>query len=161
VNGLIEPNDSINACKGILPPTLAYTMPWIDNKDKASQIQLCPWLLNWAKKLDGLIAENKVDKKGKYVEKIANKMVEHDFVLSPIDIESVLDKLILHEMQHTKVANLAVDMDESSVKKIKYGWKRCRALAKEGDISQLRRPDTNADSIALAGFGTVASLDSE
>lgn len=148
-------SESIAACKGWKPPTLAYTQVW-KNERKASQIQLCPWMLDWAKKIKGLIDAKDLNKKAKTVEFLANFAVNHDFVLTPIDIESILDKVILHEMTHTIVGGESTDIDESSVLKIRYGWKRCRDLAKEGDTTKTRQGQQNADSIALAAFGKFA-----
>jgi hypothetical protein len=130
-------------------------MIWMDD-DKASQIQLCPWMLDWAKKIKGLIDAKDLNKKARFVEYLANKAVAQDIVLSPIDLESILDKVILHEMTHTVVGGASRDIDEGNLLKVRYGWKRCRALAKEGDTSKTRMGQENADSIALAAFGKFA-----
>lgn len=130
-------------------------MGW-EGEKKASQIQLCPWVLEWAQKLKGLIDAKDVSNKAYYIEKLANVLVDYDIILTPIDIESILDKLIFHEMTHTSLAGFSKDIDEGSLLKVRYGWKRCRALAKEGDTSMTRQGQHNADSIALAGFGKFA-----
>lgn len=92
-------------------------------------------------------------KKARTVEFFANLAVHRDFVLTPIVIESILDKVILHEMTHTIVWGASRNIDESSLLKIRYGWRRCRDMAKEGETSRTSHGQQNADGIAHAAFG--------
>jgi hypothetical protein len=113
-------------------------------------------MLEWAKKIKGLIDTKYLNKKTRTIEFLANWAVGHNIVLSTTDLESILDKVILHEMTHTVVGGTSRDIDEASFLKFRYRWKRCRNLAKEGHASRTRQGQQNADSTALAAFVSFA-----
>jgi len=65
---------------------------------------------------------------------ITNKMY------TPIDLMSLWDKCMLHEMMHTKPGGTKDDVGGFSG----YGWKNCKAMAND-------KGKNNADSYALFG----------
>ncbi|KAJ5155930.1 hypothetical protein N7492_008733 [Penicillium capsulatum] len=135
-------------CKRKLP-VVAYTWNPTD-RSYPSQIQLCPWFLNWQKSVQSKALLD-ARFKGNFYRAVAKGMSIHRTFFTPIDMLSLLDKVILHEMQHTIIGGSAMDVDMHSLKLIKYGWKRCLGLAQEGDTDRYRQSQLNADTIAVAG----------
>jgi hypothetical protein len=88
--------------------TLAYTVN--PASGRSSQIQLCPWFVDWAK-----------GQKFKSFKDLSTKawVVDHilvpacrinNWILTEIDVTSVFDKVILHEMTHTTGAGSLEDL---------------------------------------------------
>lgn len=96
--------------------------------------------------------------KAKLYQGISKALSKMHTLLTPIDVESLLDKVILHELSHTSVAGGSLDVDGPSILTIKYGWNRCRKLAQEGSDKLEREAQVNADSIALFGSGMLDSF---
>lgn len=82
-------------------------------------------------------------------------------LLRPIDSISLLDKVILHKLTHTRNGRNNLDVDAIGSLEgwavVKYGWHRCRELAQEGSSDKKREAQRNADSIALCGSGESRS----
>lgn len=85
-------------CKRNLP-VVAYTWNPTD-KSQPSQIQLCPWFLKWQKSVQ---SRELLDAryKGLFYRAVAKVMTVQSTFFTPIDMLSLLDKVVLHEMQHT------------------------------------------------------------
>jgi hypothetical protein len=148
----LEPNEDFDGCKGV-SPTVAYT--WVpDDRNKPSQVQICPWFINWMQNVDTDTMKD-AQKKAKFYEKVSQRLAKMHTLLTPIDVESLLDKVILHELTHTRPGGQAEDVDGPGFLKVRYGWNRCRKLAQEGSSDPKRQSQVNADSIALAGSGML------
>lgn len=102
---------------------------------------------------DEIAGIRKLPKKSRVYDKLSTGLVKMDTLLSPIDVLSNLDKVILHELTHTRNGGESKDVDDSNLLTVRYAWKRCRKLAKEGPTQITRQAQNNADSIALAGSG--------
>ncbi|KAI0174467.1 hypothetical protein BJ166DRAFT_606340 [Pestalotiopsis sp. NC0098] len=130
---------SNDGCSGMNSPVFMYTTV---NERKADTIQICPWFLQYAKaKKYGTNADIKSWRARLAVlgmDKLLTKMV-----YKPIDLMSLWDKCMLHEMMHTKnVGNEGmIDVEDLSG----YGWKNCRKMADGPDA------EDNADTHALIG----------
>jgi hypothetical protein len=148
----MEKNDSFEACKGV-GITVAYTLPSEDS-DKPSQVQICPWFINWMKSVDTKSLKD-AKTKAMFYQGVSKALSKMHTLLTPIDVDSLLDKVILHELSHTSVAGKSLDVDGPSILKIRYGWNRCRKLAQEGSDDVNRESQVNADSIALCGSGML------
>lgn len=96
--------------------------------------------------------------KGNFWKYLSKAMVKLHVVLSPVDVASLLDKVILHELSHTRNAGKSLDVDEGSLATVRYGWKRCRELAQKGSRDHDQAAQFNADSIALCGSGMLLHL---
>ncbi|PKY00046.1 hypothetical protein P168DRAFT_285561 [Aspergillus campestris IBT 28561] len=147
IDDVLEKDESFGACKGA-EPTVAYVL--VSPGNTPSQLQLCPWFIEW---MQGINIKNvhKVDKKSVFWKILSKGLVKMKAVLTPMDVASLLDKVILHELTHTRNAGESDDVDGPSFKTVKYTWKRCRELAREGPDDVQRESQVNADSIALAG----------
>ncbi|KAF2492916.1 hypothetical protein BU16DRAFT_466677 [Lophium mytilinum] len=74
--------------------------------EKPTQIQLCPWFVDWVKSKEFKTASD-VKKRTK-IGRVVIKLVESkNFGLKQIDAFSLLDKVLLHEMTHGRSAWLA------------------------------------------------------
>lgn len=93
--------------------------------------------------------------KGLFWRAISKGLSKTHKLLTPIDVASLLDKVILHELSHTRIGGEALDVDGPSFKDVRYGWNRCRKLAQEGSDDRNRQAQVNADSIALCGSGML------
>ncbi|KAJ5216528.1 uncharacterized protein N7498_002935 [Penicillium cinerascens] len=145
---VFKKDESFEACKGA-QPVVAYTEVPKDRK-KPSQVQLCPWFLNWMKSKDTKSLKE-AEAKGLFWRAISKGLSKTHMLLTPIDVTSLLDKVILHELTHTRVGGESVDVDGPSFLTVRYGWNRCRKLAQEGSSDPSRQAQVNADSIALCG----------
>lgn len=94
--------------------------------------------------------------KARFWQAVSKSLSKMHTLLTPIDVDSLLDKVILHELTHTRAGGEAVDVDGPSFAKVRYGWNRCRKLAQEGSDDLDRESQVNADSIALCGSGMLA-----
>ncbi|KAJ5455566.1 uncharacterized protein N7458_003830 [Penicillium daleae] len=145
---VLEKDQAFETCKGN-EPTVAYT--WNSpNKDKPPQIQICPWFINWMKSVDTHSLKD-AQPKALFWRAVSTSLSKMHTLLTPIDVDSLLDKVILHELTHTRVAGVAEDVDGPSFATVRYGWNRCRKLAQEGSDDPERESQVNADSIALCG----------
>jgi hypothetical protein len=124
------------------------------NPNKPSQVQICPWFINWMKSVDTKDFED-AKMKAKIYQGVSSTLSKMHTLLTPIDVVSLLDKVILHELSHTRVAGESLDVDGPSILTVKYGWNRCRKLAQEGSGNFNRQSQVNADSIALLGSGML------
>ncbi|KAJ5464868.1 uncharacterized protein N7458_000554 [Penicillium daleae] len=148
IDEVLEKDQSFEACKG-LQPNVAYT--WVpEENSKPSQVQLCPWFLNWMKSKDTKSLRD-AEAKGLFWRAISKGLSKAHTLLTPIDVISLLDKVVLHELTHTRVAGESLDVDGPSFLTVRYGWNRCRKLAQEGSDDRNRQAQVNADSIALCG----------
>lgn len=113
-----------------------YTQTFANHWDV---IQVCPWFLQYAvakkyhtktdiRDLRAFTAVKGLDKW------ITNKKY------TPIDLMSLWDKCMLHEMMHTTPGGLKEDVGGTGG----YGWKNCKGMASD-------KGKTNADSYALFG----------
>lgn len=93
--------------------------------------------------------------KGLFWRAVSKGLAKTHKLLTPIDVTSLLDKVILHELSHTRVGGEALDVDGPSFTSVRYGWNRCRKLAQEGSDDRERQGQVNADSIALCGSGML------
>ncbi|GME51410.1 hypothetical protein GTA08_BOTSDO07478 [Neofusicoccum parvum] len=135
-------------CFDFLPNTLAYTHN--PTARYPSQIQICPWFITWAKGNRYQTWED-VQKKAKFFEKALPYLSKWPF--TPIDAESLLDKVILHEMTHTRAGWMSRDVPGGMnllTARTRYGWKQCVELGKKGlPATDAKGAEKNADSIAL------------
>ncbi|XMA10225.1 hypothetical protein WAI453_003016 [Rhynchosporium graminicola] len=90
------------------------------------QIQICPHFLNWA-----LPSPEKwtVFLMADYWKKVGESFVEKLAYLkyTPIDVYSLFDKVVLHELTHASRVFRTVDVNNGDG--LAYGWKKCRALS--------------------------------
>jgi hypothetical protein len=93
--------------------------------------------------------------KAKVYQKVSKALSKMHTLLTPIDVESLLDKVTLHELSHTSIAGGSLDVDGPNFLTVRYGWNRCRKLAQEGSDDLKRESQVNADSIALCGSGML------
>ncbi|KAI0811451.1 hypothetical protein GGR55DRAFT_695077 [Xylaria sp. FL0064] len=109
-------------------------------KDHWDLIQICPWFLQYAKGKKYRTSKDISSLRARLALIGVDKLITRTFY-TPIDLMSLWDKCMLHEMMHTKPGGSKDDVDEW----FGYGWKNCKALA-TGVESQ-----RNADSYALFG----------
>ncbi|OBT84547.1 hypothetical protein VE02_06807 [Pseudogymnoascus sp. 03VT05] len=141
---------------------LAYT--WVsDDATRPSQITLCPWFLSyvqglkfpncgtWRQKLVGLL--------GRPIAQISAKV----WPFTPIDLLSLFDKVVVHELTHTrhggKTFDSPVDVNAGSgvaFSNVAYGWKNCRKISTnlpDNGGPDYGKPMNNADSYGLFASG--------
>lgn len=107
---------------------------------KPDAIQICPWFLGYAKAkryrtmagLSSVRAALAVIGLDKLITKL---------IYTPIDLLSLWDKVMFHEMMHTEAGGSKDDVGEFSG----YGWKNCKRLSTDP------RCYDNADSFAILG----------
>ncbi|KAN0079160.1 hypothetical protein V8E54_004374 [Elaphomyces granulatus] len=133
-------------------PTLAWTI--YGDGHTWSQIQLCPWFLDYAMKKSGNPAYTTEISKSLW-----SKIDRFAFTVAnsgrPIDLVSLFDATMIHEITHVGAGGLLttevmVPGKIPGTKKSAYGWKRCRKLATQrtnADGSVLG-PEWNADSLS-------------
>jgi hypothetical protein len=142
----------LEQCKGA-GITVAYTLP-SEEGVQPSHVQICPWFINWMKWVDTKSFKD-AQTKAMFYQGLSKGLSKIHTLLTPIDVDSLLDKVILHELSHTSVAGKSLDVDGPSILTVKYGWNRCRKLAQEGSGNFNRQSQVNADSIALLGSGML------
>lgn len=135
----------------------------------ASILQICPWFVKYGRSQKYKTFKNLRDWMGRagimrgFAGKIADK-----WPYTEIDATSVFDKVMLHELTHTRKGGNTDDVLLGG--KPTYGWKRCRELAQkgEGDPEEAafgkpvtKKPQQNADSLALFGSAVRFITDSE
>ncbi|KAF2736236.1 hypothetical protein EJ04DRAFT_172959 [Polyplosphaeria fusca] len=120
---------------------------------KPSLIQICPWFLEYAMNKDPKF-QNQI--KAGIMAKLAGKLDEWvtGKVYTPIDLVQLFDKVIVHEMSHTRNGGRTDDVGGFGG----YGWKNVRALSTQRtDVAAGKKgPEKNADSIAL--FASAVQL---
>ncbi|KAI1357818.1 hypothetical protein F5Y08DRAFT_346345 [Xylaria arbuscula] len=114
-----------------------YTTRFVQQWDS---IQICPWFLEYAKAKKYGTSKDIKSLRAKLAMKGLDKLITDAFY-TPIDLLSLWDKCMLHEMVHTKVAGMKEDIGGHKG----YGWKNCRALSADDNSRK------NADSFALFG----------
>ncbi|EKG11797.1 hypothetical protein MPH_11293 [Macrophomina phaseolina MS6] len=139
-------------CKDFLPTTFAYTHN--PRGQKFSQVQICPWFLGWAKGKEFNSWED-VQTKAKVFNWAVPKLTS-GWPLTAIDAASLFDKVLLHELTHTRSGGSTTDVGGGSNPLFggaRYGWRECKSLAQKGADPNDRdqAPQRNADSIALLG----------
>lgn len=176
-------NKAFADCHGLFP-MVAVTYAPNRGSGKPSQIQMCPHFMDWMKEEEFKLIDDTIpqdERKRIWTRDMAKKMRDKDTILTEIDLLSLFDKVILHEMTHTLpggvtddvslaqsyrtsalkiLINLQVGMSTTpvigpllSLKNVNYGWKRCKALAEKGQ-GGANMPARNADSLALVASGT-------
>lgn len=109
-------------------------------KRHADSIQICPWFLQYikGKKFQTVrgVTQWRAFLAVVGVDKLITKVKYR-----PIDLLSLWDKVMLHEMMHTTAGYEKKDIDEFGG----YGWKNCKALSTDPECID------NADSFAILG----------
>ena len=121
IDEVLEKDESFKSWESA-GPTVAYTL--IVGRSKPSQVQLCPWFIDWMRK-DGIESALEVPRKSQFYSVLSKRLVKMDTLRSPIDVMSLLDKVILHELMHTRSGGETRDVDPSTLFTVKYTWKRC------------------------------------
>ncbi|KAI8630264.1 hypothetical protein F5Y19DRAFT_474652 [Xylariaceae sp. FL1651] len=103
-------------------------------------IQICPWFLEYAKAKKYGTSKDVSSLRAKLALKGLDKLITEKFY-TPIDLMSLWDKCMLHEMMHTKPGGQKKDVGGWTG----YGWKNCKALSTDSESLN------NADSYALFG----------
>jgi hypothetical protein len=93
-------------CSGALDITLAYT--WNPLPQKPSQIQICPWFLQWVQG-QRYGKWSIVAVKARIFDWLLTKITK-GWPFTPIDAALLLDTTLLHKMTHTRVGKFAVDV---------------------------------------------------
>ncbi|KAF2006484.1 hypothetical protein P154DRAFT_569877 [Amniculicola lignicola CBS 123094] len=151
-----------------------------------TQIQLCEWFVDWIKR-----KEIKTTKDLALKSRVASGFIkgsDKNRIFAQIDAESLLDKVLLHEMTHgwiaynwvwtalgdTETTYGVVDVPSTGKFGLipilgrlpSYGWKLCRSLAQNGQAvvgqtnANYGAPDNNADTLALFASGMYNSKSS-
>ncbi|KAI1841012.1 hypothetical protein JX266_012793 [Neoarthrinium moseri] len=108
--------------------------------DKPDFIQICPWFLLYTKaKRYGTNPSIKPLRTWLAIKGLDQLIPK--VLYTPIDLVSLWDKCMLHEMMHTKSGSSKIDVQERKG----YGWKNCRKRSADRDAYR------NADSFALLG----------
>ncbi|KAH7413560.1 hypothetical protein DE146DRAFT_203 [Phaeosphaeria sp. MPI-PUGE-AT-0046c] len=133
----------------------------VEENRKPTQLQLCPWFIDWIKNKEYKFHRDvRRTNIGQHVIKAAESS---KYGFRQIDVFSLLDKVLLHEMTHgrsifttkwdKKVKEGLMDVTDPSFLGFglpAYGWKRAVSLAKKGeDLGKRRAADNNAETIAL------------
>ncbi|SPO03579.1 uncharacterized protein DNG_06262 [Cephalotrichum gorgonifer] len=128
---------------------LAWTMVPTD-ASKPDIVQMCPWFLDYAMKqkvqwqtqigggkIGSMISKLKLDKFATWA------------MYTPVDLFQLYEKVIVHELTHTRRGGQKADLDGFGG----YGWKNARKLSTgTGE----RSPSRNADSLGL--FASISGL---
>ncbi|KAI1248074.1 hypothetical protein MGN70_010323 [Eutypa lata] len=121
-----------------------------DENEQPDTLQICPWFLDYAMKQDAQFQSQ--FSAGKVAWTIKNFKLDRLatwVAYTPIDLFQLFDKVLVHELSHTRRGGELDDVGGF----FGYGWKNCRQLsAQRGDKS----PHRNADTIAL--FGSISGL---
>lgn len=150
IDEVLSKSNSFEGCKA-RKPEVAYVL--VTEGNTPSQLQLCPWFIDWMQGIDIKNIHN-VEKKSIFYNVLSKGLTKMHAFLTPIDVRSLLDKTILHELMHTRNGGQAMDVDaEGGLLRVRYRWKRCRELALEGPDDPKREAQVNADTIALAASG--------
>lgn len=130
-------NRAVGKSSGCGGNTFMYTQRF-DNKWDA--IQVCPWFIKYARSKPRHTKVDLTSIRATMALAGLDRLITNAFY-TPIDLMSLWDKSMLHEMMHTTPGGAMNDVDEAS----SYGWKNCKGLALNG------KGVTNPDSWALFG----------
>ncbi|KAI1758622.1 hypothetical protein GGR53DRAFT_516504 [Hypoxylon sp. FL1150] len=106
----------------------------------ADSIQICPWFLQYIKSKKYHTNEDLTSYRARLAVAGIDKLITKA-IYKPIDLMSLWDKCMLHEMMHTKSGMKKNDVGGTSG----YGWKNCKKL------STGPKWYDNADSYAILG----------
>lgn len=111
---IAEPEDvaQCNVIGGSVPPALAWTEFEMPPIGTPAEIQLCPWFAGWAN-LRGF----KTFKDASVSAWLARFAIPASFelgVFTEVDVYSLLDKVLLHEMTHLFVTHHSTDVRAQS-----------------------------------------------
>jgi hypothetical protein len=109
-------------------------------QDKPDTIQICPWFLEYAKARTYDTNTSLTSLRAWLAVRGLDRLITNHFY-TPIDLMSLWDKCMLHEMMHTMPAGPKNDVGGADG----YGWKNCRKLSTKPDAL------LNADSFAIFG----------
>ncbi|KAF2002591.1 hypothetical protein P154DRAFT_532821 [Amniculicola lignicola CBS 123094] len=134
--------------------SLAYA--WVPtNPAMPSIIQICPWFLEYGMEKDPQF-QSRIEPG--IVARLALKLDEYitGKWYTPIDLFGLFDKVLVHEMTHTRAGMETHDVNGFGG----YGWKACRKLStvREPVTSGIMGPERNADTFAL--FVSACNLQS-
>ncbi|KAI9678287.1 MAG: hypothetical protein M1817_006232 [Caeruleum heppii] len=127
-------------------------------KEKWSTITLCPWFLSYAMKERWPSCDAWNEKIKSLSAQILDRAVTR-FAYTPIDLFSLFDKVIIHELTHTRSGGGARDVNMNGLTdgKKAYGFKKCRDISgresREGEFIPETVPHNNADTFAIFASG--------
>ncbi|KAL2069757.1 hypothetical protein VTL71DRAFT_14436 [Oculimacula yallundae] len=138
---------------------LAYTWASPD-ATKPSQITLCPWFLEYAQGL-------KLPRCGTWRQKLVGLigrptawLGSRRWPYTAIDLLSLFDKVVVHELTHTrhggKTVDVAMDGRAITFNNVAYGWRNCKKISTnlpDNDGRDELKPMNNADSYAIFASG--------
>ncbi|RDL33023.1 uncharacterized protein BP5553_08462 [Venustampulla echinocandica] len=142
VNDLVHYYDkkvkqAVGKSNGCSTGAFMYTQQFVNKWDI---IQVCPWFLEYAHSKKYATKADLSSLRAKMAVHGLDKLITDKFY-TPIDLMSLWDKCMLHEMMHTKPGGSKQDVGGVSG----YGWKNCKGLGQSGTGVN------NADSWALFG----------
>ncbi|KAI9680653.1 MAG: hypothetical protein M1817_004093 [Caeruleum heppii] len=153
-----DQGDPRKACDGA---TMAFTyVP--EDTTRWSTITMCPWFLNYARELKFPECGTFGDKFKGLSAKALDEPVRIILGYTKMDIYSLFDKVIIHELTHTRSGGETWDslMDPNGgegLKNTAYGFKNCKEIrarhAVVGDSVLPNTPQNNADTFALFASG--------
>ncbi|KAI1394927.1 hypothetical protein F4819DRAFT_227746 [Hypoxylon fuscum] len=108
---------------------------------KPDAIQICPWFLEYVKAKKYHTTKDLTSTRAKLAVAGVDKLITK-VLYRPIDLLTLWDKCMLHEMTHTKAGGSKKDINNFSG----YGWKNCKKISTEAD-----KCFDNADSFAILG----------
>ncbi|KAI1348955.1 hypothetical protein F5Y01DRAFT_317306 [Xylaria sp. FL0043] len=123
---------SENLCTSAFMYTQTFQRHW-------DLIQICPWFLQYAKAKKYRTSKDLSSWRARLAVIGLDRFITKIFY-TPIDLMSLWDKCMLHEMMHTQPGGSKIDSTGWNG----YGWKNCKALGHTFKQS-------NADSYALFG----------
>ncbi|KAI1272458.1 hypothetical protein F5Y07DRAFT_403392 [Xylaria sp. FL0933] len=123
-----------NPCTSAFMYTQTFRRHW-------DLIQICPWFLQYAKAKKYGTTKDISSLRAFLAVKWLDKLITKKFY-TPLDLMSLWDKCMLHEMMHTKPGDSKDDSSEWNG----YGWKNCKVLSTDPTLSK-----RNADSYAVFG----------
>ncbi|KAI0883960.1 uncharacterized protein GGS22DRAFT_195095 [Annulohypoxylon maeteangense] len=110
-------------------------------ENKPDVIQMCPWFLQYVRAKKYHTTQDLTSTRAKLAVAGLDKLITK-MLYRPIDLLTLWDKCMLHEMMHTKAGGLKDDVNGFSG----YGWKNCKKISTEAD-----KCFDNADSFAILG----------
>ncbi|SPO05187.1 uncharacterized protein DNG_07873 [Cephalotrichum gorgonifer] len=127
-------------------------VPHEDDQDEQPDIlQFCPWFLKYGMN-QGFKFQDEF--KPGVLATIISALSLDEFatwlMYTPVDLMEVFDKVIVHELAHTRRGHELLDVGGFGG----YGWKNCRKLSTEREDPNI--PSKNADTLAL--FASVSEL---
>ncbi|SPO03656.1 uncharacterized protein DNG_06339 [Cephalotrichum gorgonifer] len=125
-------------------------LPDDEDQDQPDTIQICPWFLDYAMQQKAQFrGQFKPGKIATMITKLKLDRLATWVAYTPVDLFQLFDKVIVHELSHTRAGGQLDDVGGFSG----YGWKNCRRLStNRGDDG----PHRNADTVAL--FTSICGL---